>query len=225
MYEYLFNQGVAMPRRTKEEAAETRERILTAALDVFAEKGYARTTFVDIARAIGLSKGAVYWHFKTKPDLLAALINHGDKKQCGRVKDAEPATVAELRELVVETAQGIVENEDLRKFEFFTGFQIEWSSELLTEVYEKLVAMHGDPISDTSEIFSRLQQLGELESDVDIHELVMMIGSFWVGSLHLMLSGRMEPEDFPSLMGKGFDQLVGGHATPNGSANKKVMSL
>lgn len=62
-----------MARRTKQEAEETRESILDTALDVIDEKGYARSTFVEIAKRIDLSKGAVYWHFKDKPDLFLAL--------------------------------------------------------------------------------------------------------------------------------------------------------
>ena len=63
-----------MARRTKEEAQHTRETILTAALDTFCEKGYSRTTFDEIAKKINLTKGAVYWHFKNKPDIIKALI-------------------------------------------------------------------------------------------------------------------------------------------------------
>ncbi|MDD2456783.1 MAG: TetR family transcriptional regulator, partial [Kiritimatiellae bacterium] len=63
-----------MARKTKAEAEQTRLRILRAALSLFAEKGYERTTFEDVARRIRLSKGAVYWHLKSKPDLLSALV-------------------------------------------------------------------------------------------------------------------------------------------------------
>ncbi|HXH82124.1 MAG TPA: helix-turn-helix domain-containing protein, partial [Candidatus Tectomicrobia bacterium] len=44
----------------------TRERILEAALDVFARKGYHRASVADIVRASRTSKGAVYHHFPTK---------------------------------------------------------------------------------------------------------------------------------------------------------------
>ena len=53
-----------MARRSKVEAAETREKILKALLDGFARKGYSNTTFVDIADEIGVTKGAIYWYFK-----------------------------------------------------------------------------------------------------------------------------------------------------------------
>ena len=59
-------------------AAETRERLLRAAADVFAERGYEGTRVADIAAAAGVSNGAMYAHFASKADLLvAALRAHG----------------------------------------------------------------------------------------------------------------------------------------------------
>ena len=64
-----------MARRAKEEAERTRTRILASALALFAKKGYAQTTFTDIAARLKLTKGAVYWHFASKEALLLALID------------------------------------------------------------------------------------------------------------------------------------------------------
>jgi AcrR family transcriptional regulator len=59
-------------------AAETRERLLRAAADVFAERGYDGTRVADIAAAAGVSNGAMYAHFASKADLLVdALRTHG----------------------------------------------------------------------------------------------------------------------------------------------------
>jgi AcrR family transcriptional regulator len=59
-------------------AAETRERLLRAAADVFAERGYDGTRVADIAAAAGVSNGALYAHFPSKADLLVdALRTHG----------------------------------------------------------------------------------------------------------------------------------------------------
>ena len=59
-------------------AAETRERLLRAAADVFAERGYDGTRVADIATAAGVSNGALYAHFPSKADLLVdALRTHG----------------------------------------------------------------------------------------------------------------------------------------------------
>jgi TetR/AcrR family acrAB operon transcriptional repressor len=63
-----------MVRRTKEEALETRDRILDTAEKVFLKKGVARTSLADVADAAGVTRGAIYWHFKNKADLFDAMM-------------------------------------------------------------------------------------------------------------------------------------------------------
>lgn len=61
-------------------AAETRERLLQAAADVFAQRGYDGTRVADIAAAAGVSNGALYAHFDSRAELMvAALRTHGRK--------------------------------------------------------------------------------------------------------------------------------------------------
>ena len=55
--------------------AATREKILEAALSVFAQKGYHRAIVDDIVRVSGTSKGAVYHHFPNKEALFLALVD------------------------------------------------------------------------------------------------------------------------------------------------------
>jgi AcrR family transcriptional regulator len=61
-------------RRTKEDAALTRENLLDAALACFHAKGYMETTLDDIARKAGTTRGAIAWHFGSKAELLNAVI-------------------------------------------------------------------------------------------------------------------------------------------------------
>lgn len=60
-------------RRTKAEAEETRQRIICAAEHVFYDKGVSETTLEDVAREAGVTRGAIYWHFANKTELLLAL--------------------------------------------------------------------------------------------------------------------------------------------------------
>jgi AcrR family transcriptional regulator len=53
---------------------ETRARLLAAAAEVFAKKGYERASVDDIAQAAGFTKGAVYWNFTSKEELFLALV-------------------------------------------------------------------------------------------------------------------------------------------------------
>lgn len=65
-----------MARKTKEEAEKTRQALLASAFKVFSEKGYAKTTLQDIAEDSGVTRGAVYWHFKNKTDLFEKLFDY-----------------------------------------------------------------------------------------------------------------------------------------------------
>jgi TetR/AcrR family acrAB operon transcriptional repressor len=64
-----------MVRKTKEEALATRGRILDAAERVFQLQGVAATSLHHIASAAGVTRGAVYWHFKDKADLFDAMLS------------------------------------------------------------------------------------------------------------------------------------------------------
>ena len=61
-------------RRTKEEAEHTRQQLLRAARDIICEKGYEALRLSDVASRIGMTRGAVYWHFGSKTELLIALF-------------------------------------------------------------------------------------------------------------------------------------------------------
>lgn len=52
----------------------TRERILAAALPLFYDKGYKGTSLAAIAREVGISAPALYWHFKSKRDICFAAV-------------------------------------------------------------------------------------------------------------------------------------------------------
>src|SRR5258706_330493 len=63
-----------MARRTKEEAQETRNRLIDAAERVFQEKGVAHASLEEIAAAAEVTRGAIYWHFKDKAELFDAMM-------------------------------------------------------------------------------------------------------------------------------------------------------
>ncbi|MFD2419747.1 TetR/AcrR family transcriptional regulator [Amycolatopsis pigmentata] len=65
----------ARQRRIDEIGDESRRRILDAAEELFAEQGFERTSFVDIAERSGISRGSIPWHFKNKDGLLMAVLS------------------------------------------------------------------------------------------------------------------------------------------------------
>jgi len=53
---------------------ETRDRILKVALQLIADQGFAATSTREISERLGFTKAALYYHFRTKEDLLAAIV-------------------------------------------------------------------------------------------------------------------------------------------------------
>jgi TetR/AcrR family transcriptional regulator, acrAB operon repressor len=62
-----------MVRKTKQDAEITRQRIIDAAREVFLARGVSRTTLEHIAAQAGVTRGAVYWHFKNKAEIFHAM--------------------------------------------------------------------------------------------------------------------------------------------------------
>jgi TetR/AcrR family transcriptional regulator, transcriptional repressor for nem operon len=61
-------------------ASDTRRQIVEAADQLFYERGFEGASFADIARAVGLSRGNFYYHFRTKDEILAAVIERRIEK-------------------------------------------------------------------------------------------------------------------------------------------------
>lgn len=73
-------QTASRPRRTQaERRAESRDRLLDAALECLAERGYAGTTFPEVVRRAGLSNGALWRHFRSKAELMVAASLHSEE--------------------------------------------------------------------------------------------------------------------------------------------------
>ena len=72
-------------RRTKEDAAHTREKLLDVALASFHTQGYIATTLDDIARQAGITRGAIAWHFGSKAELFNAVIRERFSRAVVRV--------------------------------------------------------------------------------------------------------------------------------------------
>lgn len=62
-----------MARKTKQQALETRQHILDVAIRLFSQQGVSSTSLADIAQAAGVTRGAIYWHFKNKSELFGEI--------------------------------------------------------------------------------------------------------------------------------------------------------
>jgi AcrR family transcriptional regulator len=97
---------MATPRGPQQlRAQRTRGDLLAAARRVFAELGYDGATVDDVAEAAGCSKGAYYFHFATKDDILLALFDAWASERTQQLREAGAADLLETL-LVPETGGG-----------------------------------------------------------------------------------------------------------------------
>jgi len=71
-------------------ATDKRERLVSAAIERFHRKGYARTSLADVAKAAGISTGNVFYYFKAKDDLARAVVDEWCRLLAGYLEALEP---------------------------------------------------------------------------------------------------------------------------------------
>lgn len=199
-----------MARKTKEDAEQTRLAILDSALQTFYEKGFSRTTFDEIAKRINLTKGAVYWHFKNKPDLIAALIMQKITEHQDMCYQNVSATLSSLKECIINRAKTIEEDDDFRRFLFFMIYRMEWSAAVFDRVWAEIGELCELPDKKLHDLLERIQQNGEIRADVNISNLQEIMTCLWKGIIDKYISGRKLNMNLSAMISMGFDTIING---------------
>ncbi len=95
-------------------AAETRERLLRAAADAFAERGYDGVRVADIAAAAGVSNGAMYAHFASKGELLTSALRAHGRRLLADMLAADPGRP--VTELLLAVGRRLPRRRDARGY-------------------------------------------------------------------------------------------------------------
>jgi TetR/AcrR family acrAB operon transcriptional repressor len=123
-----------MVRRTKEEAQETRKQIMEAAERAFYERGVARTTLADIAALAGVTRGAIYWHFSNKSDLVQAMLDslHEPLEEMARNSESEDEVdpLGWMRKLLIHLFQQVAMDPKTRRINEILFHKIEFTDEM-----------------------------------------------------------------------------------------------
>jgi TetR/AcrR family acrAB operon transcriptional repressor len=123
-----------MARRTKEEAAATRDSILDAAEQLFVEQGVSRTTLQHIATAAGVTRGAIYWHFEDKAALFNAMLERvilpleAARALFDQCKAVDP--LRDLREYMLGSLRVTVSDERARRVFEIATLKVEFVEEM-----------------------------------------------------------------------------------------------
>ncbi|MEA2059080.1 MAG: TetR family transcriptional regulator [Thermodesulfobacteriota bacterium] len=123
-----------MARKSREDAEKTRLSLIDAALVLFYEKGFARTSLKEIADQAGVTRGAVYWHFKNKNDLFIKLA---DEIEFSTGIDPEQwldhktiTTLEDLKNSLVGYLDHLENNDRLKKYYEILIYKTEFTRDL-----------------------------------------------------------------------------------------------
>ena len=209
-----------MARRTKQDAQATREALLDAAEHVFEQRGVARTSLNHIAEAAGLTRGAVYWHFKDKADLFNAMMERVtlpmEEGMRQAVDAGENDPVALLERGIMDAFRLATADPQVRRVFEIASYKVEYTQEM-SAVQERHFSGRQGCIDD----FEKALRLAAVQARV---KLAIPAGTAALG-LHALISGLMQdwlltPDSFPLLLAgrRLFRTYVRGLGLPVGAA-------
>jgi TetR/AcrR family acrAB operon transcriptional repressor len=175
-----------MVRRTKEEALETRNRILDAAELIFERRGVSRTSLQDIAQAAGVTRGAIYWHFDGKEALFTAMMERATMPMEAVYRPWQPEDgdpLAFLERQVLATLKITASNAQVRRaFDIATN-KVEYVDELLA-VRDRRVECRNECIAECEQVLREAARRGLVDPGLPV--TVIALG------LHALTDGLIQ---------------------------------
>ena len=181
-----------MARKTKEEAAQTRARILETALDEFCERGFSRATLNDIAERAGFTRGAVYWHFKDKAEIFSALANEMHERSEAHLNvdwAKKPESLAEVASSFTAFLAYFEEDADYCRFYEMAYFNTEWADEL-RGVLDEFNTYEQQTLAWTEHALGSLRQQGLVKDAIDLRLAALTLTALATGLISSWLSNK-----------------------------------
>src|SRR5260221_10177001 len=182
-------------RKTKEEAAETRQALLRAALAVFSRQGYAATRLEDVAHEAGVTRGAIYWHFKSKADLYNTLALETAAQGQEIIAQASRGARSFLdatRRFMVRLLQYLEEDATFRAVQALMIFKTRFSPDLQGGMAIKIEGMRAQELALTEQMRQGIAA-GEIRADLDPVEGARALIAYLNG---VMVTWLLNPQAF-----------------------------
>ena len=186
-----------MARRSKEEAFETREKILESALETMSSQSFSRVSMKEIAEKIGLSKGAVYWHFKSRNDLLLNLVENLNI-QVGKefeIGGGVLNSLDDVRRFFENKMEKLARSERFKRMHRLMMRRYEWPE----EIREKVMTLALEKVELERVMLKKclvgLQEEGKIRSDISPEELSLIVSAVFHGLFIAQLT-EIYPHNF-----------------------------
>jgi len=174
-----------VPRVTEAHEREVRDRIVRAAISVFADRGFHRATMQDIVRASGLSVGAIYTYFRSKSDLILAGCDLITDQELGELRD-RLASVGGYRERIATAVGFWFDNIAVEQTERGSGFLIlqAWADiETDPAIREMLLRRRRETVTAVALVLQEGVMRGELPAWLEVPPVAHAIAALLDGVL------------------------------------------
>jgi TetR/AcrR family fatty acid metabolism transcriptional regulator len=157
-------RGRARAKPTR--GGDKRERILDAAVRVFAKKGFYATRVSEVAKAAGVADGTIYLYFRSKDEILVSLFEDRVERLLAFLHTELPAssTASEKLQRIIELQLGLLEGE--RDLAEVITVILRQSTKLMKEYAAPKFTAYLDAIA---RVVADGQATGELRTDISPH--------------------------------------------------------
>lgn len=186
-----------MARRTKEEAQETRAHLLDAAERVFSEKGVTNTSLNEIAVSAGVTRGALYHHFKNKLDLIVALMERvmmpiNEMRLCAAVTVPDDP-LGQIRLRAVHVVLRAIKDPHTRAVFTILFHKCEYVDDVLP-IKQRHLQTRNECAVEVTTAFASAIAAGQLPQETDPRKATMGLFSYIDG---LVYNWLLDPDYFP----------------------------
>jgi TetR/AcrR family acrAB operon transcriptional repressor len=167
-----------------EQSKDSVERILGSALQLMVSRGFAATTVDDIAANVGLTKGAIYFHFENKTEILLTLLDQVEKLLIGglmdRVMHAGDGSQAKL--VAALHSQGSLATTKARYMLLFTLILLEFNG-TQTHIEARVRQIYGGFTEAFEKILREGRSSGEFVDTLETRDMAAVILALQHGAL------------------------------------------
>ena len=176
-----------MVRKTKEDTEHTYSLLLDAAESIFSQKGVAASTLNDIATEAGMTRGAIYWHFKDKGALVRAMCDRATLPMEAMANEVMAAAgddpLGSLRKLTVHALKQTAESARQHTVFDILFHKCEKTGELAT-VFNREEECRNECHTRMQGLFDDAVKQGQLPADTDTKLAMQALHSYMVGLMH-----------------------------------------
>ncbi len=159
-----------------------REELLRVSARLFREKGFDGTTIRDISGAAGMHSGSPFYHFKTKQDILVAVMEQGLAQGLRKIEEtlALPGTAEQRLVRMIRAQIGTILEEGN---DFIPVLLYDWRS-LTAANRRRIVALKDRYDAHWQEVIDALQRAGHVPGDARLVRLLILGAVNWTGTWH-----------------------------------------